>query len=116
MQSWPEAIGINQANVLTVLDATESWEEHQKTAVIIAAGECGYAFDPAKDDPEGFDVDVYHVDSLKELAEQFVDEGLFGEIPEPLRFYLDYDAIARDLNADYTETGVAGESLVYRCS
>lgn len=61
-------------------------------------------------------MDVYQLDSLKELAEQFVDEGLFGEIPTSIQNYLDYDAIARDLGMDYAETTVAGERLIYRCS
>ncbi|QBF30077.1 antirestriction protein ArdA [Thalassococcus sp. S3] len=109
------AIGVNQANVLDVMAAMEGWGDHQKTLVILAAGECGYAFDPADDDPDGLDVDIYPVSSLRELAEHFVEEGLFGEISEQLGRYLDYDAIARDLSVDYTETSVAGESLIYRC-
>ena len=55
------------------------------------------------------------MDSLRELAEHFVDDGLFGEIPERLQFYLDFDAIARDLGLDYAETEIAGIRLVYRC-
>lgn len=55
---------------------------------------------------EGGKVDVYYVESLAELAEQFVDDGLFGDIPDAIRGYLDYDAIGRDLGFDgYTETG-----------
>lgn len=79
-------------------------------------GECGYAFDPANADPNEFEADIYHLDSMKELAEQFVDEGLFGDIPERLQYYLDYDAIARDLSLDYTETIIAGYRLIYRCA
>lgn len=56
------------------------------------------------------------VNSLKELAEQFVDEGLFGDIPTSIQSYLDYDAIARDLGCDYSETEIAGVRLIYRCS
>jgi hypothetical protein len=44
-----------------------------------------------------------------------VDEGLFGEIPESIKYHLDYDSIARDLGMDYTETVIAGTSLIYRC-
>jgi antirestriction protein len=59
---------------------------------------------------------VYHVDSVRELAEQFVEDGLFGDIPEQLQFYIDYDAIARDLAVEYSEIDVADERLVYRAS
>lgn len=42
------------------------------------------------------------VDSYAALAEQFVDEGLFGEIPDAIINYIDYEAIGRDLRMDYT--------------
>lgn len=106
----------HQGNVVAIMEVLESWDDDQKTAVIIAAGECGYDVDPAQDDPDHIDIEIYHVDSLKELAEQFVEEGLLGEFPERLRAYLDYDAIARDLGMDYAETTVGGVSLVYRCA
>jgi len=56
-----------------------------------------------------------HVDSMRELAEQFVEEGLYGDIPDSLQFYIDYDAIARDLAVDYSETVIAGSCIIYRC-
>lgn len=85
------------------------WE---KTNVVIVVGECGCAFDPDSD-PHNYNVDVYHVETLRKLAEQFVDDGLYGDIPEHLQGYIDYDAIARDLAADYSEATIAGVSLVY---
>ena len=45
-----------------------------------------------------------------------MDEGLFGDVPPQFQFYIDYDAIARDLSFDYTETEIAGERLIYRIS
>ena len=95
-------------------DCVEDWSEHEKQVVIIAVGECGYRFE-ADTSPDEFDIDIYHVDNLRELAEQFIDEGLFGEVPESLRFYIDHDAIARDLAADYASIEIGGERLVYRC-
>ena len=53
---------------------------------------------------------------MKELTEQFVDEGLIGDIPERLKYYLDYDAIARDLSMDHAETEIAEQRLIYRCA
>ena len=84
--------------------------------VIIATGECGYRFDFETQTPDEFDVDLYEYDSMKELAEQFVEEGLFGEIPENIQHYLDYEKIAYDLSMDYSETTIAGQRLIYRCS
>ena len=37
-----------------------------------------------------------HFESLEHVAEQDVDEGLFGEIPESIVNYIDYESIARD--------------------
>ncbi|TPW26416.1 antirestriction protein ArdA [Martelella alba] len=111
-----QAFGLNQSNIGALFAAIDDWDEHQKRAFIIAVGECGYAFDPAGDDVDDFEVDFYVVDSMRELAELFVDEGLFGDIPEHLQFYIDYDAIARDLEVDYSATEIAGQHLVYRCA
>ena len=111
-----EALSINQANILSFMAKVDDFDDHQKTALIIAVGECGYYFDIRHDDPDQFDVEIYSDMTMKELAEQFVDEGLFGEIPKALEFYIDYEAIARDLAYDYTETTIAGERYIYRCS
>ena len=109
-----KAIGINQANLKQFLEAVQDWDEDDKTLVILAVGECGYAFG-ADTQPIEFGVDIYHLDTMRELAEQFVEEGLFGDIPEPLQFYFDYDAIAHDLAVDYATAEVAGQHLIYRC-
>ena len=73
----------------------------------------GYSFDLKSGAPDDFDVDIYELSSLKELTETFVDEGLFGDIPERLLPYLDYDALARDLGMDYSEIAIAGTRLIY---
>ncbi|MFC3051809.1 antirestriction protein ArdA [Kordiimonas pumila] len=111
-----KALSINQSNICTFIEKCEEWEDHEKYNIIIAAGECGYDFDIDTDSPYDFDIDIYDVDNLKDLAYQFVDEGLFGDIPMNIACYLDYDAIARDLGVDYTETVINGQSIVYRCS
>ena len=109
------AIDLSQASFAFFLERAAEWNEQQKTAVIIAVPECGMHFDLETDDPDDLDIDIYRLDSLRDLAIEFVEEGLFGEIPERLQFYLDYDAIARDLAMDYSEAVIAGERLIYRC-
>lgn len=110
------AIGLNQVNASRFLELVDEWDEDDKRRFIVAVGECGYSFDLERDDIGDLDVDVYEGMTLRELAEEFVEEGLFGEIPEHLRFYIDYDAIALDLAMDYVETEIAGAQLVYRCA
>lgn len=109
-----KAWGVYQSNLDDIFDAAADWDDDHKTRFIIAVGECGYSTDRASD-PGSIEIDIYVLDSLKELAEQFVDEGLFGDIPERLQPYLDFDLIARDLGMDYSETTVNGTNLIYRC-
>lgn len=109
------AWGLNQANILRFIEIADEWDEDQKQRFIIAVGECGYSFNPETVDPSDFDVDLYFVRTLRDLAEEFVAEGLFGPVPEAFQFYIDYDAIARDLAVDYTETDIAGDIIIYAC-
>ena len=109
------ALGLHQGDVAAIFAKIDEWDEHQKRAVIIAVGECGYSVSWESCDPDGFDFDLYQVDSLRELAEQFVDEGMFSECSDELRNFLDFDAIGRWLSCEYVETTIASERFVYRC-
>jgi len=109
-----KAIGLNQANFARYFEIVDEWEEWEKRLVILAVGECGYQFNDDTS-PTDFDIDIYDVDSMRELAEQFVEEGLYGDIPESLQFYIDYEVIARDLAVEYSETVIAGSRVIYRC-
>lgn len=112
---FAKAFALNQGTFAQFLELVEDWDDNQKTRFIIAVGECGYGEEQVIDDPEAVDLDIYEADSLKELAERFVDEGFFGDIPKQLQFYIDYDAIARDLGMDYAETTIDNVHLIYRC-
>lgn len=111
-----KALGIHQGDIEHFYEAAENWNEDQKIKVIIAVGETGYTFDLSKDDPDQFEIDLYEMSSLRDLAIEFVEQGLFGDIPENIQFYLDYDAIARDLGMDYSETAINGTNYIYRCA
>lgn len=110
-----KAFELNQVNIEAFFDACKDWQGYQKINFIIAVGECGYQFDPASDHPDNFEVDLYEMDSLKELAEHFVEEGFYGEVPGSLQYYIDTDAMARDLSVDYSQITIAGTRYVYRC-
>ncbi len=111
-----KALGLYQNTILKFMDCIEGWEDDQKLKVVMAVGECGYQFDYETSDPDDFDLNIYQDISMRQLAEQFVDEGLFGDIADTIITYIDYDAIARDLAIDYTETTIAGQRYIYRCS
>lgn len=109
-----KAWGLTQANISDFILAAQNWEEDRKIRVIIAIEECGYRLEQLAGDPDNVEIDIHYLLSMKDLAERFVDEGLFGDIPERLQYYIDYDAIARDLSIDYSETEIAGQRLIYR--
>ncbi|WP_240008342.1 antirestriction protein ArdA [Pseudaquidulcibacter saccharophilus] len=111
-----EALNITQCNIEAYFNAALNWDEGQKLKAIIAVGECAYKFDLSSDNPDDFDVDIYQFDTMRELAEQFVEDGLYGTIPQSLKYYIDYDAIARDLSMDYSEITIDGTRYIYRCA
>ena len=107
-----QATKLDQCNFVKFLEAVDEWEDHEKTVAIIAMGHVGNL--QLDDDPHVRDVSIYDARDYKDLAEQLVDDGLFGEIPDHLINYIDYEAIGRDLRFDYDKTTVAGETFFYR--
>jgi len=110
-----KAWGINQANLSRFFEVTDQWSEEEKITFILAVRECGCSFDPDTVKPSDFDVSVYRIDTTRESAIQYIQEHLFDGILEHFQSYMDYDAIADDLERYYAETIVAGERLIYRC-
>lgn len=110
-----KAWGLHQGNYVHFFTAAEEWDDYQKQHFIIAVGECGYAFDPEKDDPDNFDVEIAPAESMQDFARDCIEDGWFGEVSKALARYIDYDAVARDLSVDYSEITIAGETFVYRC-
>ena len=108
------ALNIHQGNFADFLDCVDEWDIDEKIKVILAMGECGYSFTFGQDTPDQFDLDLYEMDSLRDLAMEFVEQGLFGDIPDNIQNYLDYNAIAYDLGMDYSETTIDGTHYIYR--
>lgn len=109
-----DALSVSQATIIPFMARLDEWSDPDKVRLIIAVGEGGYGFDFDTHEPDDFEVDIYEDMRLIDLAYQFVDEGLFGDIPDHLSSYIDYDAIARDLGFDYTGITIAGTDYVYR--
>lgn len=53
---------------------------------------------------------IYTADSWEDFAEELVDQGCFGDIPERLQYYIDYEAIGHDLSIDHTEYEFEGQN------
>lgn len=111
-----EALGICQPTVQLFLEKLDEWSDEDKEKIIIYR-ELGYEFNLEKDSPDDIDIIYYKVESMKALAEEFVDEGLYGEIPEALQNHIDYDSIANDLSCsgEYGEIDINGEHIIYNC-
>ncbi|MCA1241465.1 antirestriction protein ArdA [Stappia stellulata] len=110
-----EAWQPGQAGIAAFIEAIDDWSYEDKRDAILAIRLGGYPPAAVIDAPGRIDLTVYHTATLTELAEEFVDEGLFGDIPERLAPYLDFERIARDLQHDgFVEAIVAGERLIVR--
>ena len=59
------------------------------------------------------EISIHYADTYKDLAEQFIDEGMLGDIPQHLQNYIDADAYANDLKCDYFQADVMGETVFY---
>ena len=105
---------LSQANISSYFQAVEDWDETEKIKAIIALDELGYDRADVMGDPDRLDIQISHIKTMRCLAIEVVDEGLLGRIPEHLKTYLDYDAIARDLQMDYAEVVIAGQIYIYR--
>lgn len=89
-------------DLLERIESLDSYEVEVLEAIIEARGE---SLESALETIEKSDYIYYsNIYSYEELAEQFVEEGLFGEIPEHLASYIDYEKIGRDLKYDYVKT------------
>lgn len=108
------ALEVHQGNFSYFLDIAEEWGKEEKIKVILAVGDCGYNFLLGQDEPDKFDIDIYEIDTMRDLAIDFVEQGLFGDIPNNIQHYLDYDAIAYDLSMDYAEATIDKTRYIYR--
>lgn len=85
-----------------IAERLESLDEYEQKKLTYLLDD-GCTMEQAIDELD--DITFYQDMSLKDVAEEMVDEGLFGDIPESIINYIDYDAIARDLSYDgYHET------------
>jgi hypothetical protein len=97
-----EACGIHQGNLGTWFDEVETLNDYQKTALYFLCNWQGYQLGNAL---QKLDDVCLSKSALQEAAEELFDEIYLPEIPESIRFYIDYEKFARDceINADMTE-------------
>jgi len=76
----------------------ENLEDYDISKVLFLKDTLGYALEYALENFE--DVIFYPDMSMKEVAEDEVENGLFGDVPEKLEPYIDYEAIAYSLESE----------------
>ena len=111
------AVKPNQSTLSAFFEAVETWDDDDIVRACIVYGDglntCQFdEYSPSDDVAQ--DLAIYENVTFTERAEQFVDDGLLGEIPEHLSHYIDYEAFGRDLSYDgYTAIDVAGTQYIY---
>ena len=88
-----------------LFDTYENIEEYEKEAFSAMIAGLGFSPKEALERVTSGDYAFYSGESLKDVAYAMVEDGCFGDIPENIANYIDYDSIAYDLALDgYCET------------
>ena len=97
-----------------IAKAYEELNDEDRTRVAYLMKNCNYTWEQATENID--DVRLTEFTCLKQLAMHLVDEGCYGQIPDAIAGYIDYEAIARDLELggqyDATDDGQIVE-LIY---
>ena len=97
----------------TIIEAAKAINEHGE-AYTLYASYIGLEYATT----EGFE-EAYcgEWDSFREYSDQLFDELYAHDIPDSIRFYIDYEAFARDLEIGdyYHDTDDTGKTHVFRC-
>lgn len=111
------ACGINQANLSTWFEDIETLDDHEKINLYYLLSVAGCSLSQALDK---VDEPSITQSSLRDAAEELFDECWLHDVPENIRYYIDYDKFARECeiggdmvefeydNQTYTCTNAAG--------
>lgn len=107
-----EAVGVDQSNLDTWFELLDL-EDHEKAALYFLCGVHGRGLSEALGIVQ--DVSLYE-GRLIDAATELFDECYAHEIPERLRYYIDYDRFARDcdIGGDMSEFEFNGTT--YTCT
>lgn len=108
-----EACKITQSNLELWFDEVESLEDYEKAALFYLTSVNGQDVRKALDNMEDYS---FSKGCLLDAATDLFDERYLNGIPEGARYYIDYEAFARDraLNGEMYEFTFNGET--YTCT
>lgn len=94
----------NLSDLIARIEDSNDDEAIEVIGAIIEAKSC--SLEDAIDIWEENEFNYYSGEDITGVAEILVQEGDYGDIPEGLKYYIDYEAIGRDLkcSGEYTET------------
>jgi len=104
-----EACGIHQGNLDVWFDEIEGLEEYKKAGLYCLCACIHYRLDVAMQKLD--DISLMQC-NLKDAAQELFDEIYLPDVPESVRFYIDYEMFARDceIGGDMTEFEFKGET------
>jgi Antirestriction protein (ArdA) len=105
-----EACSINQANLDVWFDEIETLDPREKVALFYLVDGAGYDLEQAQE--KIYDVVLYEC-RLREAAEEIFDECHLESIPEGVRYYIDYEKYARDLEQGGELTEIEFANAIY---
>ena len=103
-------------NLKAFFMVANTWEDYEKIPLIIAYEE-NITSEPFNEEVTSDmfqDIDIYYDMSFEDLAWDFIENGLFGDIPENVKQWLDIEKMALSLSYDYNEISVGNNSIIYR--
>ena len=95
IDEYEDIIALNE--IVSAYDSLDKYEQETVCAYRIVEG-C--SFQAAIEKVQDGDIVFHKHQSLADVAADLVDEGCFGDIPENIRNYIDYEAIGNDLRYD----------------
>lgn len=107
-----QALQVQQHNVEDYLENIERKCFIDKITLILIIKEGG-SKTKGWEELEECNIEIYEMDSLRDLAIHMVEEGYYGAFSKNLEWYIDYNKIACDLAHDYCEDTILGKNYVY---
>ena len=107
------ACGINQANLSLYFDDIEPLSETEKAALCFLLSDLGYSLTDALEKID--EVSLYE-GKLLDAASELFDECYLHDIPEQLRYYVDYAKFARDCEISRDMIEFEYEGTTYTCT
>ena len=107
------ACGINQANLNTWFDDIEPLSETEKAALYFLLSDLGYSLADAL---EKIDEVSLYSGKLLDAASELFDECYLHDMPEQIRYYVDYEKFARDCEISRDMIEFEHNGTTYTCT